>query len=189
MKRLVTLSLAALFVACGETPTEQAVDPSFGIADAPAVSGIVMRGETPVGLTWADPDKGTRIVTGADIYEFCTGPTDFRLVAFQDVAVSDDQTVRLFQGEDLWTGVFPFTAFDCGLFLSTDPVGIGLADLIGTDNDLGGYSGTNTNTWGWSVTGKLETPSGKSVNVSARIRRLWNADGIQTIHRKIQVSG
>ena len=136
-------------------------------ADPPPVSGIVTRGEIPLGVSWIDEAKGQRILIGLRATEFCSGSEDFALVSFQDVDLTEERFVEIVKGDDLPTDVYPFLDFDCARFLTDDPVGLGTADIVGTDNDLPGLSPgeKHANAWGWSAHLRLiENSSGFHLN-------------------------
>jgi len=181
MKRLTLFTVAALLAACGDTPTEAPtqVAPSFGIANAPGTSGIVTRGEDLLGLTWVDFNTGLRIAIGFDPVEFCMGAPAFDIAPVQNLDLGDGRIVGLLQGHDLTTSVWGFLPIDCGRFLTEDPAGSGVADLIYTDNDLDGDrpNRQNANVWGFRAHGTLSTPSGGRARLSAHQTVLYPEPG------------
>lgn len=143
--------------------------PLFAIANAPAVSGIVIRGEEPFATTWFDPNAGTRVVIGVDPVQFCGG-AGFEVVPFQDAILSDGRFVRLLQGRAMTTSVWPFTGFSCALFTTVTPLATGVSDLVYTDNDLFGSVDPNANAWGYLAHGTLTRPSGAAAGFSGHAR-------------------
>jgi hypothetical protein len=159
-------------------------------ADPPPVSGIVTRGDDlPIGVTWVDEGKGQRILIGLRATEFCLGSDDFALVSFQDVDLTDERFVQIVKGDDLPTDVYPFLDFDCDRFLNEEPVGLGTADIVGTDNDLPGTSPdeTNANAWGWSAHGTLTAPDGTDLGVSGHLRLVSSNTAGFHVNEKINV--
>lgn len=161
------------------TPTVIASTPSFGIVDAPETSGIVMRGETLLGLTWVDVNTGLRLVLGFDPAAWCMGAPTFDVEPFQDVDQGDGRIIDLVQGGDMTTSVWDFLPIDCGRYLTEDPAAYGLANIIGTDNDIDGDrpERKNANIWGWRAFGTLSTPSGGKAQLSAHQTLLYPEPG------------
>ena len=141
----------------------------FEIANAPDVSGIVVRGEEPFATTWVDPNAGTRVVIGVDPVQFCGGAS-FEVVPFQDAILSDGRFVRLLQGTGMATSVWPFTGFSCALFTTVTPLATGVSDLVYTDNNLFGSIDPNANAWGYLAHGTLTRPSGAAGRFSGHAR-------------------
>lgn len=191
--RLLPAFLVAGLLACEPgTPTEVAAPdgPQFDITDAPDVAGIIVRGDRNPGYSWADPEAGMRVILGWDlqgVLDFCnSGIIDFDIVSFQDAVLPDGRVVRLDQGTEVETTVWPFTQFSCARFTTTTPLATGLADLVYTDNDFFVNGGNNTDAFGVMAHGFLERPSGASAVFSAEWRIL-NPPGPGAFHLSRQI--
>ena len=77
------------------------------------------------------------------------------------------------------TSVWPFTDFDCALFLNVPPLATGLASFVQNDTDL--FPGLNPdrynmNSVAFSAHGALYAPTGEKRQFSMVWRLMW--DGI-----------
>jgi len=182
--------LPLVFAACSEQSTVASLEdgPAFNFANAPAESGIVVRGETPVGVTWVDLDSGLRVVLGADMDEFCAGIVNFELIAFQDANLPTGRIVSVATGE-VQTRVWDFLDFDCDLFTTIAPVAAGSANLQNNDNDLQGSAVNNTNTWGWTANGMLEwTADGSPARFNGFVRQQFGNNSGPKVVSKINLN-
>jgi len=98
------------------------------------------------------------------------------LVDLQRIDVPEDanRVNDLLHGDDLTTSVWPFTDFDCGLFLTTTPLATGTVDVRNTDNDFFVFlnpDNKNHNAFGFTAQGKLTSATGKRAhfNVVSRV--------------------
>ncbi len=190
MRHLRLALLPLVFTACSEQSTVASLDqgPEFNFSNAPAESGIVVRGETAVGLTWVDVDAGLRVVLGADLNEFCAAIVDFDIIALQDANLPSGRTVSLAAGE-VQTTVWDFLAFDCDLFTTIAPVAWGSANLQNNDNDLAGSVVNNTNTWGWTAQGMLAwTADGSPATFSGFVRQQFGNNSGPKVVSKINLN-
>jgi hypothetical protein len=176
---LLTL-VAFVAVSCDQQPLETSQQPTttgltFNIANAPPQSGIVVRADYTAASLFVDPESGLGALLGVDPVEFCTGPAEFDFVSFQTAIQRDGRQVDHGMGE--WRAfVYPFTTFDCGLFLTVEPLATGMATVVSTDNDLYGIApgDKNANAWGQTGHGTLVTPGGESVQFSFKYRARYN---------------
>lgn len=195
MRHLAVISLLLLLIVietgCSEeaAPTAALIDPSTDdpaegldkIGDAPAFSGVVVRGEGPSGavFTWVDAEEGMRVTIAAHMADFCDGdPVDWDFLHFQTV-FRDARLVTRIQEDDRRTSVWPFTAFDCGLFTTVEPVATGYSDFLRIDNDFcrddprcDFTGGNNAKAWGMHAQGHLTRPSGDGTVFSGHFRGL-----------------
>ena len=158
-------------------PTEVASreSPRFNIANAPDVSGIVVREGYPAAVVWIDPKAGTIVVIGVDIVDFCNGTVDFEVAPFQDVIQSNGRDLFVGQGTDMQTSVWPFAAFDCGQFTTTTPLATGVSDLVWTDNDWlypDPPDLSDVNAFGYEAHGFLTRPGGAAAVFSGHWRAM-----------------
>lgn len=175
---------AVLIVGCNEQPTSStdldaaAVAPAFAIDHAPAQSGIVMRGETSVGVGWTDEEDGTFVFIGIDPRDFCNGTFEVDFVPTHEAALPGDRgTLELAQGQDLRTTVWPFPGFSgCDLLEIYEPLASGVSDLVYTDN-FGFRAGrSNANTFGYRAHGTLVLANGADAAFSAHWNRTYNGN-------------
>lgn len=180
----LSLALAAGFVvACGEQPASPtapdaaAMAPAFTIDNAPAQSGIVMRGETSVAVGWTDEKDGTFVFIGIDPRDFCNGVFDFDIVPFQEVYLTHGGSLGHIQGHDLRTTVWPFPGFTgCGLLDIYAPLATGVSDLVNTDNMYTGGSPANANAFGFRAHGTLTLANGADAAFSAHVNYRLNGN-------------
>lgn len=145
--------------------------------NAPAMSGpFVIRTETAFTIQTLDFGRGLQALQGADIIEFCGGTIDFDLADLQRINNPHGVLMDLVKGADLTTSVWPFLAFDCGLFTTTDPLAVGLSSIILNDNDFD-VSGSRTNSFGWRSHGTLADLGGAPVSFRTNVRLLIDKNG------------
>jgi len=179
MKRSLILMLILFVTAmagCSEEPTPTQIASAPDKIGPPASAGIIMRGETAVGLTWVDVDAGLRVVIGADMDEYCAGIVNFDLVDFQNGTLPSGRIVSLMKGGNLQTTVWDFLEFDCSLFTSVSPIASGTSRLMGVDNDLQGTVVRNTNSWGWMAQGMLDAADGGRAQFNGFVRQQFGND-------------
>jgi len=69
--------------------------------------------------------------------------------------------------------VWPFTAFDCDLFTTIDPVGTGTVDVRLTDNDVNIF--LNPDSYNWNAFGfRAHGQFGRGIPVVGRQNCLWD---------------
>ena len=178
---VTALVVSAFLAACAESPTGTE-SPQFSIADAPAESGIIVRGGFNAAVSWVDAKSGMRVIIGLDIVDLCTGPFTFDFFSFQDLNLPNGRIVEIVQGEDIQTSVWGFLPFDCGQFTTVAPLASGLSDMVVTDNDLFGVApgDKNANAFGFRAHGSLTRPSGADAAFSAHLNiRFGNHQGGQ----------
>ena len=166
---------------------DAAVAPTFNFLNGPASAGIVLRYETPFAVSWADPESGLRATVGFDTDEYCANIIDFDIVAVQDVDLPTGRLLGPVQGDDMQTAVWPFTAFDCALFTTVEPLATGVSEFRLTDNDVFGTVVNNANAWGWRTHGALTLASGDKAQFSGHINRMFTNDGQFTITSKVSL--
>ena len=177
MRYLRFTLLPVLLVACTDTQAPIDQQPLFDFANAPPQSGIVERGDGVWAVSWSDSKTGWRVVFGADMLEFCSGIVDFDEVHWADKVLPQEteRIVDLSKKGEARTSVWPFMAFDCGLFTTVDPLASGLSVLISTDNDFYGSNNPNTNSWGFRAHGTLAwTADGSPAHFSFHRQLVWH---------------
>lgn len=130
-------------------------------ADPPSESGPnVIRYDAGVGLFFIDPDAGTSVVMGGNVAEFCQGGgLDVVSVMRVNVPQDTDRIKRLISG-NVQASVWPFTTFDCNLYITTLPTAEGMVHLRNNDNDLVSFlrDNNNINSYGWKANGAMYSP-------------------------------
>ena len=116
-----------------------------------------------------------------DPVQFCQGNPAFEIVNIQNVSVPEDanRINQLVQGDDLTTSVWPFTAFDCGLFTTVAPLATGVTDLVTTDNDLLTFlnpDSRNANAFGFMARGRLTLADGRTSQYNGITRCVWDGN-------------
>lgn len=172
MKKTILILLIVLLLAVAAV--------NVVLADPPAQSGmIVARGQDIFFGHYIDPAKGLGATVGIDVREYCLGNFAPELVYVQDIDVPDDANrfLQIFTSESITVDIWPFTAFDCALFLTVDPVASGTAAIIGTDNDVEVYQNpdnVNWNAFGFTARGRLTADDGDSTFLNTVYRCVWD---------------
>jgi len=172
---------AAFLAGCGEPVGHQLTAPSFNFTNAPPSSGPnIIRSATTFAVFHADNLRGVSAVYGTDVVQLCLGNVAFDVVALQEITVPQEagRFIDLIQGAALTASVWPFTAFDCTLFLNTAPLATGLVDLVNTDNDLLVFlrDNRNANAFGFTAQGTLTRPSGTRAHVNSVAKVVWDGE-------------
>ena len=183
MKYSLTLLLVFLLVGltgCNEEPTPTQVTATIDKDSPPAVSGIIVRGETVVAVTWVDWEAGLRVVIGADMDEFCADIYDFDFFAYQDGTLPDGRTFTVGVGGNMQTRVWDFLEWECDLLTTIPPIAVGTSRLMNVDNSLAGVGEDDnfTNTWAWSAQGVLVGADGGRAPFNGFLRQVYGNDGV-----------
>ena len=155
-------------------------------SNPPATSGpIVIRFDDAFAMFDVDTNAGISSILGADPNEFCIGIIDFDTVSFMDVDVPEDAN-RISEklSGHVRASVWPFTVFDCNLFLTVPPLATGMAKVKGTDNDLVVFlnpDNVNANAFGYNAHGKLFDQSGSAKQFSLVFRGVWDGNDPSTL--------
>jgi len=174
------LLLPLLLIACTDTQAPIDQQPLFDIDNGPAQSGIVVRDGAVTAFSFGDFASGQRVTFGTFDEEYCAGILDFDEIIWADKVLP----LKLFRlnslnkMDDVRTTVWPFTAFDCDLFTTVEPVARGTSDLIYIDNDVFISENPNVNSYGVSAHGALAwTADGSPANLSFHVRIVEKKDG------------
>ncbi len=153
-----------------------------GVANAepPSESGVVTRLDREFAVFDVDEKAGISSVLGVDPVVFCSGGSDFDFLSYADKAVQGDlRSVRRGQG-DVTASVWPFTVFDCSLFLTEMPLATGMASVVDTDNDYFGLERCdekqNINSFGHRAHGALHSPYGDKKQFSMYFHALLDCE-------------
>ncbi len=187
MRYLRLALLPLVFAACADTQAPLKQTPQFDFANAPDFTGIVERASGGAWASWGDPVAGTRVTIGLDMVEWCSEVYDFDELHWADKYLPNVRLNSLNAWDDARITVWPFFAFDCGLFTTVQPLASGLGQAMYLDNDLFGSPNANTNTWGFMAHGTLAwTADGTPAQLSAHLRWVWKkGEPAQIITRKI----
>jgi hypothetical protein len=154
----------------------------IGVANAnpPSESGVVTREDRQFAVFDVDANAGISSVLGADPVAFCSGTPEFDFLSYADKAVQNDlRSVRVGRGE-VYASVWPFTSFDCGLFLTEMPLATGMARVVDRDNDFFGVEQCdekqNRNSFGYQAHGALESPYGERKQFSMYFHALIDCE-------------
>ena len=167
----------------------------IGVANAepPSESGIVTRGDREFALFDVDEKAGISSVLGVDPVAFCSGLTEFDFISYADKAVQNDlRSVRVGRGEVV-ASVWPFTDFDCNLFLTEMPLASGMASVVDRDNDFFGLDRCdekqNINSFGYQAHGALYSPDGERKQFSMYSHALLDCedDGSFTFTPRVKI--
>ena len=154
----------------------------IGVANAepPSESGIVTRGDREFGFFAVDEKEGISAVLGIDPVALCSGTGEFEVISYADKAVQNDlRSVRVGRGE-VYASVWPFTVFDCNLFLTEMPLAFGMARLVDRDNDYFGLEQCdekqNINSFGHQAHGALYNQEGERKQFSTYFHALIDCE-------------
>ena len=169
------LLLGSIFIGCSDQQAPTAgTDNTAPVLMKPGSGGAeIVRYQGEYWVWFRDVDAGYTLFLGNDMREYC----------------QFDRIVGMSKGDDIrafvWIWSDPTTQ-GCAYYTSTDPIAIGTAKVINTDNDLYMWAEPerkNANSYGWRVNGTLEGPEGQVYNLSAHFLNVWKwswpADGSQ----------
>jgi hypothetical protein len=153
------------------------------VSDPPAQSGPnVMRFDGGVAFSIPDFDAGTQVILGVNMIEFCNDFFNPDTVPFMDINVPEDsdRIKQLFKGE-VQASVWGFSEFNCARFLSELPLGQGMVQVHGNDNDLIVFlrDNQNANSFGIRANGDMWSPAtGEQLKFHLVWHVVWDgADG------------
>lgn len=173
-------TFASLFIVVGLTISAPV------ISDPPDQSGpIVFRfeGFTPSIPIWVpDMKRGISASLGIDTIDFCTTFTfdTVEPVSIKNILVPEDpnRVNEQISGYVL-AQVWPFTVFDCAMFLSVPPLATGYVKVNGTDNDLFVFNNpdnVNHNAFGITAHGDVVDLTGDMRKFSFAYRANWDGN-------------
>jgi len=187
MRYLRIALLPLLLVACTDRgPVAPDVVPSFDFANAPAVSGVVVRGSgEELGLLALDEKTGLMAFIGVDIVTTCAGgDAALGLIHWQrhEAPTNPERIHSVYAGTDVPVTVWPAFGLDCARLTTETPLGVGTVRVHGTDNDELRWlypDQNNVNAFGFFAKGEVELTAGGSARLDAGYRIVW--DGYEFI--------
>ena len=163
-------------------PQSVAFDGVEAVSGPPAQSGpYVVRFDDVYALWFIDVERNLGVIIGDDIVEFCSsGIPDFEIVSIMDVNLPNDQAavIDIMWGQHMTASVWPFTTFNCDLFLNTPPLATGYVNFRYTDNDLYAWMHEDPkrmNSYGITANGLVKTPDFYHGALTVRARILFQA--------------
>lgn len=161
---LIPVFLVASTLACEPNTTTEPVSaetPSFNIANAPPLSGIVVRGGFPLGALLRDPQTGLGVAVGIGAQEACSGTALYYLQTWADKELTD-RIVSNGQSTDAPTEVWAAATADewtCAAILKGAPLASGVSKTVATFSDLDNTASGNR-VVAWTGHGILTTSDG-----------------------------
>jgi hypothetical protein len=152
------------------------------LAEPPASSGIVSRDSYNGGYFDVDTNSGLLSIIGFDVVQWCNEEDDFSFDTFfyADKDLQDGFRLNTSENAYVQASVWPFTDFNCELFLTIDPLATGMANYRMHDNDLFGLryceEKNNMNAFGRRANGTLYSPSGEAKRFSMHNWGLFDCD-------------
>lgn len=177
MRRLALFLVPLLFLACERQPAapDAANAPSFGISNAPPMSGIVVRNGFPEVPVFGDPSAGLTVVQGVDARVVCTrfDPADWHIDTYADKQLRD-RIVTIGQDKDIPTQVWsyggPTHETICAMVLGgAEPLATGVARFVYVSNDLFG-TGRGNDVTNADSHGLLTRPDGSQAVFHLKVR-------------------
>lgn len=161
---LIPPFLLASAVACEPNTTTEPVPaevPSFDIANAPPLSGIVVRYGWPLGALLRDPQTGLGLAIGIGAQEFCSGTPGYYLQTWADNELAD-RIVSIGQSPDapaeVWAAASP-SEWTCAAILAGEPLASGVSKTVATFTDYLN-TGSGNPIVAWTGHGILTTADG-----------------------------
>lgn len=172
---LIPAFLVASTLACEpNTATEPSAEtPSFNIANAPPLSGVVVRGGFLLGALLRDPQTGLGVAIGIGAQEFCSGTPLYYMQTWADKELAD-RIVTNGQSTDAPTEVWEAASPDewtCDAILAGEPLASGVSKTVATFNDLSN-TGSGNRVISWSGHGILTRSNGSSAVFHWKFK--WN---------------
>ena len=129
-----------------------------------------------------DADAGLALVLGMnDLATFCAGGMATDMMSFQEVILPGDpglrRWVRQMKGDNVGAIVwsppswpFPICAYD--------PLAVGTANVVRTDNDVfaGSQDNNNSNAYGFKANGTLVGTDGQVYRLNFVFRAVWDGE-------------
>ncbi len=158
MRRLSLLLVPLVLLACERQPVAPDIAPTLNIANAPALTGIVVRADYPLGYLDRDPKTGLGMALGVDAYDVCTpGPNNYYMMPWADKELVD-RIVANAQGTEVPTQIWyvPEAPWTCAMVLASEPIATGVSKVFGVLTGLFGADAQNTRQAIWGAHGLLD---------------------------------
>lgn len=185
-KRLGVLICSVLMLAVAAVPA---------MADPPGESGAVERYDDHFWWGVEDADAGLLVFLGMDIRDWVCPPFEGApddVISFASVVspTNPDRVITTAKG-DVRAYVWDLAVADAWEFCDVDPIAVGTASVVLTDNDAYAEdyeTGPNANSFGISANGKLTKGDGDTVRLSVHDRVVWDGDDQATFRTNSQVT-
>lgn len=164
MRKLASASLfvglALLIGACG-TDAAGPEGLTDGSSNSEAVESTTMDAngaevirfvDNPAGFFFLEASTGRQVIIGNDPRLICSGGNPPALVEIEHVILPNGELLERIRGDDLFGQIWDFGTFDCGLFLTEEPVVEGTVDLTAT-NYFQALFGNEPKNWGFDAHG------------------------------------
>jgi len=148
MRKLTFLLIPLLVLACDRQPVAPDVAPTLDIANAPELTGIVLRFDRPFGFYARDPETGLFFTLGVDGYELCSsGAPDIYSMRVARTELVDRFVLNV-QGTSVPTQVWfmPAGIPTCDDILSSQPIATGESEVF--SQQTGNAQNTAQAIWG-----------------------------------------
>jgi hypothetical protein len=206
MRRVSVFIALTLFVIAGCSGEEQALTAptmeaqvqntsASSFNNAPAESGVVVRGGRIDGVYFIDAKRGLTAFLGFDPVELCDGTATGEFIAWQDINLPqhEGRIVEILQGRDMQMSVWPFASEDCADYYTGEAIGYGRGDVVSTDNDLLAwfFDRPSSNAANLVFHGSITTDRGESLPVNVVFHVTWDGEGVRKMVfvTKISVRG
>jgi len=154
------VGLALVIGACGPEPTgpEGLAD---GGLDSQAVQAPTMDAngaevvrfvDNPAGFFFREESTGRQVIIGNDPRLICSGGNPPAFVEIEHRMLPNGELIEKIRGDDLVGQIWDFGTFDCGRFLTEEPVVEGTVDLTAT-NYFQALFGNEPKNWGFNAHG------------------------------------
>jgi len=182
--------LAFVLVGCTDnsvpfdTPTSVGDNTAASLMKTSGSGAWIVRDEYANAWFWGiDDNSGLLIVLARDLSEACTGlggweVIDFKHIYLPSAGQEPRRIVQQIKSGDVSASVWDadlFTGSLCALFRNYEPIAVGTANLVGTDNDLFA-DGDNHNAAGWKANGTLFGLDGRAYKLNFIVHVVW--DGV-----------
>ena len=167
---------------------------SIAFADPPTNSGVVTRDDLDFGRFDVDASAGISSILGFDVVAFCSDTeVENEVITYAEKFVQSGLRLNRMGKGPVTASVWPFTRFDCDLFLTIDPLATGTAKVVDRDNDLFGNllcdEKNNINSFGWQAHGELYSPGGQQRQFSMFVHGWFDCDDRSIgVKRKIKLT-
>lgn len=154
------VGFALVIGACGTEPAgpEGMVEDTPGSATVEEATmeangaDVVRFVDNPAGFFFLEARSGRQVIIGNDPRLICTGGNPPALVEIEHRTLPNGELIERIRGDDLFGQIWDFGTFDCGLFLTEEPVVEGAVDLTAT-NYFQALFGNEPTSWGFDAHG------------------------------------
>ena len=196
---LLLAGFAVLLLGCSDS-SEPVIPPTDTQAGQPSLmkstesGAMILKFEVATYFLFYDAEEGLVLSLGInDLAEVCGGGTPFDVFDYKELYLPGTdpnlrRLVRQMKGEDVGAIVWATETWPVAL-CTIDPLAVGTADVIRTDNDL--YANTqdnpNADAFGYKAHGSLLGPEGQTYRLNLVYRAIWDGVDLSSLKQIVKI--